>query len=93
MCLGLGVLLRVLGRPPELSKPCFPTYKTATESALETSVRPMLGLVPSAWCAVCLAPGLVPWAVAVKEIWCVASVLQVWQLPSPVFHSLGRTCV
>lgn len=52
MYLGLGIWLCASGRPPDLSKPCFPTYKPATVSALESSGRPTLGLVPCARCAV-----------------------------------------
>lgn len=51
MYLGLGVWLCALGRPPNFSKPCFPTYKTATAISVGELSEPDSG--PGAQCLVC----------------------------------------
>lgn len=53
MYLGLGVWLCALGRPPNFSKPCFPTYKTATAISVGELSEPDSG--PGAQCPVCWA--------------------------------------
>lgn len=95
MYLGLGAWLCALGRPPNFSKPCFSTYKTATAISVGELSEPDSG--PGAQCPVCWALMPCTW-LGTRGSGCEGEVgcgmcAPSWAAAFPICLSLGRTWV